>query len=92
VIGVVVRYQDRVRFGNSAREKLKPELRRRVDEDLRATVALYECAYTRSLVTLVGGSANRAVASDLRNAEARSRSEKGELQRTRPAFIRSDLR
>ncbi len=63
-------------------DELKPQFGRRVDQDARAAIALDHGPDARTFVARVRRSAHGAIAAELRNAKARSGSEKGELHGT----------
>lgn len=92
MIGMIVRDQSRIGLGDSIGEQLKPQLRRRVDQNPGAAAGLDERPYPGPLVVLIRRAAYRAVASDLRYAEACPRAKKSEFQLTRPAFVRTESR
>jgi hypothetical protein len=78
VIGVVVCEEHGVDVGDPGGDQLQPQLRRRINEQPRPLV-LDHGADPRALVARIGGTAHRAAAADLRNAETRAGAEEGQL-------------
>jgi hypothetical protein len=80
VIGVVVRKQDRVNAAYVRGDELKPQLRRRVDENVGSPIGFDERTDARPLVSRIRRPAHLALTSDLWNAETCARPQKREFQ------------
>ena len=92
VIRMIVSQKHSIRGPDPRAEKLQPQLRRRINEKARSPVALEERAYPGSFVPWITGSANFAIASDLRNSETCAGSEESELQGEGPDAVTTAVR
>jgi len=79
VVGMRVRIENAIEAIDAGGEQLQPQFRRRVDEQTRACVTLHDRANASSFVSRVRRPAHRALAAELRDAEAGSGTEKGDL-------------
>jgi len=73
-----VRIEHGIDVVNARRHQLQPQLRWRVNEQSRTGPRLNDCATPRPLVARVGGAADITATTDLRHAETRAGTEKGE--------------
>ena len=80
VIRVIVRENNRVDAAHTGGDELKTKLGRRIDEDVRAAVRFDQGADSGTLVPGICRSAHLALTSDLGDAKAGSRPQKGEFQ------------
>jgi hypothetical protein len=80
VIGMVVREQNGIHAAYIRCYQLKPQLRRSVDENVRASIRLDERADARPLVPRIRRPAHLAATSNLWNAETCARPQKREFQ------------
>ena len=80
MIRVIVREQNRIDTADARGDQLETQLRRSVDQNVRASIRHHQRADAGSLVPRVRRSAHLARASDLWNAKAGSRSQEDELQ------------
>lgn len=77
MIGVPVREQDRIQFGNAYAKRLHSEIGRGIDHDVAIGVAQPD-GRAKAVIPRVGGCANIAMATDGRNADTGAGAEDGE--------------
>jgi hypothetical protein len=82
VVSVIVSVEDCVHSIDSGRDHLQSELGWRIDQKPSTLVGLNQGSNTISLIARIRRMADGASASNLRNTEARSCSEKGQLHAT----------
>jgi hypothetical protein len=80
VVGMVVREENGRYFAHASGDKLKAQLGRCIDEDVRPIIRLDECAYSGPLISRIGRPAHVASTANLGDTKTGSRPQKGEFQ------------